>query len=98
MSYGVLSIRMRSATCVTPGADQAAATARSCPAQELTVPDRITSASEEVSTESPSASRAASRRNAARMASRASRASGLVAWSAPDASAEPVQISIGADL
>ena len=41
------------------------------------MPDRITSPSQKVSTESPSASRAASRRNAALMAARASRASGV---------------------
>jgi hypothetical protein len=36
------STTMRSSTSVTPGADQAAATASSCSAHELTAPARIT--------------------------------------------------------
>jgi hypothetical protein len=62
---------------MTPGTDQAAATASSWAAQELTVPDRITSPPENSSTESTAASSAAFRRNAALIASRALRESGV---------------------
>lgn len=47
---------------MTPGADQAAATASSCSAHELTVPTRVTCPHAVVSTESRSASRLALRR------------------------------------
>jgi hypothetical protein len=52
---------------VTPGADQAAATAASCSAHELTVATRATRPEVVVSTESRSASRLALRWNASRM-------------------------------
>ena len=78
---------MRSSTSVTPAADQAAATARSCAAHELTVPDRTTSPAEKVSTESRSASSTASRRNAQLMASPAEPASG--AWAKATALSMP---------
>jgi hypothetical protein len=40
--YSTYSTTMRSSTSVTPGADQAAATASSCSAHDLTAPARIT--------------------------------------------------------
>ena len=51
----------------SPGADQAAATASSCSAHELTVPTRTTRPQVVVPTEGRSASRLRLRRNASRM-------------------------------